>query len=602
MNFNQFVVRNTLRNGRLYLAYFLSTMFSVMIFFTFTTMALHPSLAEGLNKNVQVGMTVAAVIIYGFAFFFVMYSMDVFLQSRKKEFGTLMIQGMSPKQLRRMVFIENLVIGFFATIVGVFVGLGFSQFILWIAKFAMGVSFAFYFPAKAILVTVASFIVLFLVISFFIQFKLPKLNLQDLLKADQLGKGGIKVSKVKALLAVAMIAAGYVIALLAEKTLIIFVFFPVAFLVILGTKLLFDQFSVMVINNLRKNQNVFWKKTNMVVFSDLAFRMKDNARSFFLVAVISTVAFSAIGTLFGFRNMIYSGMDAMPYDFGAADLKESDAKHVDDILAKYGIDAERTTYTSYYDSEYALISEADFNKQAKLMGNQTVSLDGDAVQIMSSVEASADGHKEKASVKVNGKEYKVKEHLADEGLSVSQPTFVIPNGIEPTDMSKFSRTIWMTKDAKKADLIKVGPEMEKFQVNAKAYTDNMITTLYAPVLFVGLFVGIVFFVSAGSFLYFRLYSDMNNDVEKFRMIHKLGLSKKELKKMIYQQIGILFFTPIIVSLIHGVVALTTMYHAFNTGMQTTAWLVLAAFLVIQVIYYLICRTFYFRRVYEEITA
>lgn len=113
MNFSQFVVRNTLRNKHLYLAYFLSTLFSVMVFFTFSVMAFHPSLSENLNDKVQTGMLGSAIIIYGFAFFFVMYSMGVFLQSRKKEFGLLMIQGMSPKQLRKMVFIENLVIGFF---------------------------------------------------------------------------------------------------------------------------------------------------------------------------------------------------------------------------------------------------------------------------------------------------------------------------------------------------------------------------------------------------------------------------------------------------------------------------------------------------------
>ncbi|MGK0563122.1 FtsX-like permease family protein, partial [Enterococcus faecalis] len=92
--------------------------FSVMIFFTFTGFVFHPALANGLNPKAKMGMTAAAIIIYGFSFLFVLYSMDVFIQSRKKEFGTLMIQGMIPKQLKKMIFIENLVIGFFATIFG----------------------------------------------------------------------------------------------------------------------------------------------------------------------------------------------------------------------------------------------------------------------------------------------------------------------------------------------------------------------------------------------------------------------------------------------------------------------------------------------------
>ena len=48
------------------------------------------------------------------------YTRWMSLSNLGKEFGTLMIQGMSPKQLKKMIFIENLVIGFFATILVAF--------------------------------------------------------------------------------------------------------------------------------------------------------------------------------------------------------------------------------------------------------------------------------------------------------------------------------------------------------------------------------------------------------------------------------------------------------------------------------------------------
>ncbi|MGH2202176.1 FtsX-like permease family protein, partial [Enterococcus faecalis] len=83
--------------------------FSVMIFFTFSGYVFLPALANGLNPKAQMGMAAAAIIIYVFSLLFVLYSMDVFIQSRKKQFGTLMIQDMSPKQLKKIIFIENLV-------------------------------------------------------------------------------------------------------------------------------------------------------------------------------------------------------------------------------------------------------------------------------------------------------------------------------------------------------------------------------------------------------------------------------------------------------------------------------------------------------------
>ncbi len=40
----------------------------------------------------------------------------------------------------------------------------------------------------------------------------------------------------------------------------------------------------------------------MLLFFDLSFRMKDTPRTFFMVAIISTVAFSAISALYGFQS------------------------------------------------------------------------------------------------------------------------------------------------------------------------------------------------------------------------------------------------------------------------------------------------------------
>lgn len=185
------------------------------------------------------------------------------------------------------------------------------------------------------------------------------------------------------------------------------------------------------------------------------------------------------------------------------------------------------------------------------------------------------------------------------------PTFggvvVIPDSTSTDGIKAETETIWQPKaGTNREELIKAENIIgDKYpMLVGTAAMSAAITQYYTPVLFVGLFIGIVFFVSAGSFLYFRLYSDMNTDVEKFKMIYKLGLTKKELKKMIYQQVGILFFTPIVVSFIHGAVALKAMYAVLDQPMQLAGWEVLGVFLLIQVVYYLIARTFYFKKVYH----
>lgn len=605
MNFNQFVIRNTIRNKHLYLAYFLSTMFSVMIFFTFTGFVFHPALANGLNPKAQMGMTAAAIIIYGFSFLFVLYSMDVFIQSRKKEFGTLMIQGMSPKQLKKMIFIENLVIGFFATIFGSILGVGFSQFILWISNLLMHLGLGFYLPVMPFIITVISFAVLFLVISFFIQFRLPKATLQELLKAGEMGKGEIKSSKVKSFLAVLLLIVGYGIALVAKGQLVLMVMFPVILLVILGTKFLFDQLSVSVIERLKRKPKIFWKKTNMVVLSDLAFRMKDNARSFFLVSVISTVAFAAIGTLYGVNEMIFKGISSVPYELTLSDSTNPENQEMKQFATKTfqekNIQFDQIDYTMYKTSAgIQLIKTSEYNKLAKFIDEPT--LTGEKVVNLSQKDAPSAASVDVKSVQLGN----------DQVLNIDKteetnvlPTFggvvVIPDSTSTDGIKAETETIWQPKaGTNREELIKAENIIgDKYpMLVGTAAMSAAITQYYTPVLFVGLFIGIVFFVSAGSFLYFRLYSDMNTDVEKFKMIYKLGLTKKELKKMIYQQVGILFFTPIVVSFIHGAVALKAMYTVLDQPMQLAGWEVLGVFLLIQVVYYLIARTFYFKKVYH----
>src|SRR5690625_1224138 len=102
-----------------------------MVFFTFAMFAFHPAFSkEGFNQDALLGMGVAGVIIYVFSFFFVLYSMGAFLQSRKKEFGLLMMQGMSMRQVRFMVFLENIILGIFATVAGILLGTLFAQLII----------------------------------------------------------------------------------------------------------------------------------------------------------------------------------------------------------------------------------------------------------------------------------------------------------------------------------------------------------------------------------------------------------------------------------------------------------------------------------------
>lgn len=90
--------------------------------------------------------------------------------------------------------------------------------------------------------------------------------------------------------------------------------------------------------------------------------------------------------------------------------------------------------------------------------------------------------------------------------------------------------------------------------------------------------------------------DLDEDKQKFSSIAKMGLTVKELKKVLTRQTTILFFAPIIVALIHGAVALTALSNLFEFNIFKESVMVLGVFLIIQIIYFFIVRFFYTKQI------
>ncbi|KAF0822805.1 ABC transporter permease [Cytobacillus firmus] len=616
MTFRQFAFNNVVRNKRLYAAYFLSSLFTVMVFFTFSIFANHPALSgEAMNSTVTKGMNAAAGIIYVFSFFFVLYSMSSFLQSRKREFGLLMIQGMSMKQIRLMVFLENMLIGLLATVGGILLGLVFAKGILLLAENVLIIerTLSFYFPVKAILVTFISFIILFFFISLFVTYVLRSKKLIELIKGNKMSKGEPKANLFLTMLAVLLLGAGYAAALLAKGVMVVAAMVPVIIVVCIGTYLLFTQLSVFIIRRLKKNERVFWFKTNMLLFSDLAFRMKDNARTFFMVAMVSTVAFSAIGTLFGFQTVLTSSikeLNATTFSYKTSeDQEEKNVAAINRILKEENIETESAhTVLQNFEvggSSTQIASQSDFNRFASLIGEDPVTLKEGQVVVVEYAGTNLGQSKDLMNETItltSGTVLKPKEAIHSKALPAIDSYFIMSD----EDFKKLPEPTWEEsyyawqatngEERVMAASEKLYKELPRYEITSVEYEINEIMKGYGPILFVGLFIGIVFFVSAGSFLYFRLYMDLDEDKQKFRSISKMGLTEKELKKVLNRQTMILFFAPIVVALIHGAVALTALSNLFYFNLFKESVAVLSVFLAIQVVYFFIVRFFYTKQI------
>ena len=95
MTFKNVVMKNFIGNLRKYLSYFLSGVFCVAMFFTYSTLATIKEVTSSVETYpMDALMIVTCVIISIFSIIFINYSHSNFVTNKKKELATYMVLGM----------------------------------------------------------------------------------------------------------------------------------------------------------------------------------------------------------------------------------------------------------------------------------------------------------------------------------------------------------------------------------------------------------------------------------------------------------------------------------------------------------------------------
>ncbi|EKS7870714.1 ABC transporter permease [Bacillus cereus] len=645
MTFRQLAFNNVIRNKRIYLGHFFSSTFAVMIFFTYGLLVFHPNLQGELthastimNTFGKIGFQLSYYLIFVFSFLFIFYSVSAFLKNRKKEFGLLMLHGMSHQQLHQLIFFENMLIGIPSILAGIGLGMVFSKLFLLVSGSLLGVehTLSLYFPLKSMGVTAISFFVLFLLISLFTS-KMVKMNeLVELIKSEEKPKPEPKASVWISLLAIILIGAGYsavhycivAVDFMSLKQLLLLVGVGVL-LIVCGTYFFFTQLCVYVIYTLKNRETTFFKRTNLLVISELAFRMKDNARTFFIVTIISAVSFTAIGVCTAIANPELA-KSATPYAFTyrSDNGNTQEKSHIEEIkkqLKESGF-SYKLVATKFKRSQNGpvLINLSTYNEYAKKLGYEIEKLTNETESIAILPKKNPKSAEDQKTLGLKHGELEVP-------LSV-QKTIYIPEFAEidnPFIVSDavYSKVLNVQQEGVLRDytiygfIIKNWPETSTIATKLMRFIGTSQDDYYAfSSLYVkwlelkqqngllsisSVLVGIVFFVFTLSFLYFRLFTDLERDKEQYQMLSKLGLRQKELKQIVTRQMMILFFLPIVVAMVHSSFAFITFHQLGQTvsrelSVIQNSIVVLVSFICMQIIYFLIIRNHYIKRICTKI--
>ncbi len=626
MTFFQFASNNVRRNGRAYAAYFMSSAFSILFFFLYAVLANHPDLRKGyVDLQVIAGMQVAEYMILVFSFFSILYSMGSFLRGRNKEFGILTVLGITNRQLIWMIFLENMVLGIAAITSGLLIGLLGSKLFLLLGSAILDIPpLPFYIPAQALLTTSVAFIVLFLLVSVVTTFFLRTSTVLSLLKGSQKPKKEPQASWLLALLAVVLLLAAYGGAMVYRAGLndtLPVIPLIIVIMVAIGTYLLYAQLSIFLLRLLKARRSYYWRGTRMLWLSELTYSMKDNARLFFVVAMILSVAFTATGAIAVVEAQINTFADPLAFTLTFQD-SHSKMVHFAESTLTQTLESNHLTYSSLQESFMTLkdkqgypttmlMSVTNYNHLAAFVQVQPLTVQtGEAVdpnpQDKHVAPLALDGGQKHLHVIVSPSPMALNalslsgmnlfvitdQEYAQQSRHVSQGLYV---GYAMADWKKTTNLSSSLMD--RLYTVQAGvaySSSDSFEATSRAL--DYLTTYQLPniTLFIGLFTALIFLIASGSFLYFRLYTVLTERKEQYRAIAKIGLTSSEMSKSVTIQVATLFFAPFLIAILNVVCAMIAMKNNMHVGAHVLWPTVdtIGLFLAIQLLYFLIIRMQY----------
>ncbi|MEG0296209.1 MAG: ABC transporter permease [Clostridium sp.] len=534
---------------------------------------------------------------------------------------------------------------------GVFVSQGFSMVIGNIFEMDMK-QLEFVFSMSTAMITVAIFFITFLVVAVFNKKLISKVTLIELLYGEKKNeKVSFKDSKSSIVIFFASIiltGIGYV--LVVKKGLLgagSLEFIVGMLLMVVCTFTIYFTISALFIGVISKNKKVYYKGVNMFALRQISSKINTNIVLLATISLLLTITLTSFSMGFGINKWAKTAArSAAPFDVMISVYQESGEEHTDiiyDMLDKKGYDLvgkgllesrtsdlstmslvnddvlqeikkyDNAIYNNWHkDNEYTLmsvISLSNLNSALEAKGDKKVSLEKDEYILSSnlskeSIQAIIKGGE---AIDVAGNKLKPSEVILDFQLpDLNHFNVIIVNDeiAESFEVVGKRYVSNLTKELSVADNGELysyfyaqhekefeseSDELLKFAVDTLKQAEDSNFSMAAIMVFVGLYSGIVFLIASATILALQLLVDAADHRRRFEVLKKIGTEERMLNKMIFKQVAVYFFLPLVLAICHSVVTTILvndwLLHMGTVSIYSTAVISGIIFVLIYGIYF-----------------
>ena len=404
-------------------------------------------------------------------------------------------------------------------------------------------------------------------------------------------------------------------------------------LAFIGTYLFYTDSILYILGVIRKRKNLYWHSFRLIAFAEASIKIRENARMFFIVTLVSTLAFLSVGVVTSFTSFTaqYREMNPISIFYTSNWDNPFEEEHVMKLsqeLQKEGLSYELVKFTvkkqtsSNLRSRVNLIKESEVNSLAVALKIPLIDLqNGEALVIPNKREASEKIRTEdeqtvleesNVPIQIKGVYKQVifpSLALGDKSLIISDEDYglitepLYGHGLRESNITYYAFHVseWLrTKD--------VGTDLDRIMTQSMGTSNtnpnsfyfsnpglnySLIQATFSLLLFTGLLVAAVLLLAAGSFVYFKLYTDLERDKKQYDVLRRMGVTDRELVKIVNRQLIPQFFLPWGLAMVHSTFSFMFL-QAFWVDLAAVSiamemLLVLIAFTIIQVSYFFLIR-------------
>ena len=616
-----FAYNNIKRDFKNYLYHFLSCVFSVFIFFLFSTLAKHPAL-----KIVESGSTIgiilfmASIVSMLFSFVLILYSVSNFLRNRSKQFAILNIIGASKGQFNKLIFFENIIISIFALLVGIITGIIFSKIFLMIAQSMInGLNLYFYFPLIPLLLTVFLMGGLFLLISLIAPVILRKKRIIDLLKKEELAERNYFLLSLAAVIVILSPTIYFHI----KKEFFTFIYI-LDLLSCISTSYFIFNLIFNVYNFFMEKSGRIYVNNNLIKLSNFKYKVNTNIKTMAATMILFSIILTAFVYIVGApMNVTEDTEKIMPYSYMYANWEdeaegERKAKLIaDELKSADGFKKLTISYAELKNKartvRHIILSNTMYNEVADFLNREKINLSDNEYFLVG-----VDGKSKPILPDV------VKNEISDHGITKEIGTdkrIISMSGYFTSvtvisDKSYESISSALVKDRiyafTQSDLTNGGSEdlaNIKKLIGFEEGKESLISYIFyydfenltrRLVSYVGSILCISFLIGIASIIYSRLYSSVEEESKKYSIMIKMGLSKAELKDILASTLRWLFILPFITALIISWIIISIMNQIVVTSYTNLTIICSFIYLLTEFILYMTIKRKYQEKILNNI--